>query len=438
MIDIHVGMLIIGALFVAVLAGLHVPIALALLSFIGAWLLRGDLDIALAFTAQAAKDAIASHEFGVVPLFVLMGLIVAKAGLGQELFDFAERCFRRLRGGLGMATVFANTIFASITGISLASAAVFSRIAVPEMVRLRYSLRFAAGVVAGSSVLGMLIPPSLLMIVFAFLSEQSVGALFIGGILPGIILAALFIGCIAVMARFAPHTVGQAAIEHGQARAPHEGLLRSLAVIGPVAALVLMVLGGLYLGFFTATESGAVGAAGALVIAVLRRRIGWRDLWALSMETGRITVSVLFLIVCANLYSRTLSLSGLPFEFVTAVTESGAGALVFVLAYIAIIIVLGFILDSVSILLIVVPIVLPVAVGMQLDLIWFGIVTIVAVEIGLLTPPFGLSAYAVRSSIPVPDVKLWDVFAGAMPFVMMMVVLLVLLLLFPGIVLSAR
>ena len=192
-------------------AGMHVAVALGLVSFVGVWLIRGDVGVAANLLAQASQDAIASHIFGVVPLFVLTGFLVARADVGKDAFEVANQLLRRLRGGLGIATVASNAVFAAITGISIASAAVFTRVAVPEMLRFGYQPRFAVGVVAGSSVLGMLIPPSLLMILYGFLANQSVGDLFTAGIVPGLVLALAYSVGIVLMATFWPRSVYESA-----------------------------------------------------------------------------------------------------------------------------------------------------------------------------------------------------------------------------------
>ena len=432
MSDLAVGGGIVAGLVFLVIAGLHVPTTLLLLSFVGAWILRGSADVAFSFTAQAAKDAIASHDFGVVPLFVLMGMIVSEARIGHDLFAFAHRLFRNLKGSLGVATVFANALFASITGVSIASAAVFSRVSVPIMMNYGYTASFATGVVAGSSVLGMLIPPSVLMIVYSFLTNQSVGAMFIGGVLPGLLLASVFTLGIVAMAYLTPKFIWA---EKRRMDDVDEEPLWILALrLGPVVALVTLMLGGLYAGFFTATEAGAVGAAGALLLALPRRLLTWRSFWRMLIETGHITVSVLFLIICANLYSRTLSLSGLPQEIVSTIVSQDVGALTFVLIYVCIIFLLGCLIDSVSIMLIVVPVMLPVAMAFNLDLVWFGIVTVIAVEVGLLTPPFGIVVYVVRSSVNLPDIGVRQIFAGSAPFFVMMLIVLALVIWFPRLV----
>jgi len=416
-------------MLVLIYAGVHVAVVLGLLSFFGVWLIRGDVEVAANLLAQAASDAIASHIFGVVPLFVLMGFLVAVADVGKDAFEVADRLFRRLRGGLGVATVAANAVFAAITGISIASAAVFTRVAVPEMLRFGYQPRFAVGVVAGSSVLGMLIPPSLLMILYGFLSNQSVGDLFTAGIVPGLVLAMAFSLGIVAMAVFSPRRVYAEHREDVAARPM--GAAEMVVKLAPSALLIALCLGGIYAGVFTATEGGAVGAAGALAIAIARRRLDWSRFRQVLIETGHVTVSVSFLIIAANIYTRMLAMSGTPQFLVESLTRAGLGVGAFMTVYVALILLLGTIIDSSSILLIVLPLMLPVAESFGLNLIWFGVVTVVAVEIGLLTPPFGLSVYVIKSTLDDPRIGLGDIFRGTAPFTAIMFVVLLLLIAFP-------
>ncbi|MGR3704023.1 MAG: TRAP transporter large permease subunit, partial [Paracoccaceae bacterium] len=291
----------IAVMLVLIYAGLHVAIALTLISFLGVWLMRGNIELAANLLVVAFKDSITDQLFGVVPLFVLMGLVVSVSGMGRDTFDVAQAAFRKIVGGLGVATVAANAIFAAITGISIASAAVFTKVAVPEMRARGYTPEFSVGVVAGSSVLGMLIPPSLLFILYGILTERSVGDLFIAGILPGLILAAVYSAGIIIMARFAPGFVGRAA---GEEEAPKLGFAKALGKLAPIVVLVGLVLGGIYGGWFTPTEAGAAGAAGALVIALILRRLSWRDFWQVLVQTGHTTAAICFLIIGASLYSR--------------------------------------------------------------------------------------------------------------------------------------
>jgi C4-dicarboxylate transporter, DctM subunit len=430
---IEIGLASLVAILVLIYAGLHVAIALALVSFFGIWALRDSPDQAARILSLATRESISSYLFGVVPLFVLMGLVVSRADIGRDTFDVANRVFHRLRGGLGMATVGANSIFAAITGISIASAAVFAKVAVPEMIRIGYTRRFAAGVVAGSSILGMMIPPSLLLILYGIIAEQSVGRLFIAGIVPGLLLAFAFCVGIYVMARFATGFTGEP-------RAYEPERMSLLAMWGdsanklvPIAILVGLVLGGIYGGVFTPTEAGAIGALGAILIAAAKRRMGPRTLWNVTLETGHITAAICFLIIAATMYSRMLALSGLPAFLTQWVIGIDLGIYGFLAFYILVLIVLGTILDSSSIMLITLPLVLPIAAAMQIDLIWFGIITVLAVEIGLLTPPLGLSVYVIKGALDDPTITLNDVFIGAAPFALIMLIILVLIVAFPPI-----
>lgn len=417
--DVTLGFTLIGAMVALILVGLPIGITLISTGAIGVWLIRDNPDLAFRFTALATYSGIQDYLFATIPLFVLMGLLVSISNVGKDTFDVAQHLLRRVRGGLGMATVGANAVFAAVTGVSIASAAVFTKVAVPEMVRHGYTMRFAAGTVAGSSILGMLIPPSLLMIVYGVLAEVSIGAMFIAGVIPGIIIAIGFAAMIWVYARFFPHRIMSGAPLPDMGGPPMTGGQMAGKSV-PILALVALILGGLYTGFFTPTEAGAVGAAGALLIALLRRQLGWGRFWRVLKETGLVSAAILFLLIAAGLYSRMLSMAGVPQAIGEAVEHLGLGAYGFLGAFVLIILLMGMILDSTSILLIMVPIGAPIAQAMGFDLIHFGIVTIIAVEMGLLTPPFGISVFTVKATLADPDVGIETIFAGALPFVAVM------------------
>ena len=429
MTSFEIGLASLAGILVLVYAGMWVPFALMLVSYIGVWAIKGSTTLAAKLLALAAADTISSYFFGVVPLFVLMGYIVSVTGMGRDAFDVANHLFRRVRGGLGVGTVGANAIFAAVTGISIASAAVFTRIAVPEMVRHGYAKRFAVGVVAGSSVLGMLIPPSLLLILYGLLTEQSVGDLFIAGILPGLLLAIVFAIGVIIMARLWPGFVGD--IGNDTQTPP---LTRGEVAIKalPLTLLVMMVLGGIYAGVFTPIEAGATGCLGAIVIGLVRRKLTWPDFKRVLTDTGLVTASICTLIIAAQMYSRMLALSGLPAGFGQFVASSDLGYWSIILAYVGAVILMGTLLDSASIMLIMVPLMLPVITGLDANLIWFGIVTVLAVEIGLLTPPFGISVFVIKSSLNDPSISLGDIFAGAAPFALMMLLVLIAVILVPS------
>jgi tripartite ATP-independent transporter DctM subunit len=294
MTDIQIGLLSIAGILFLIYAGMHVAVALMLLSLVGVWLVKGNWVIANKLLALAASDSISGYIFGVVPLFVLMGLLISISGIGKDTFDVANRLFKGIRGGLGISTVVANAIFAAVTGISIASAAVFTKVAVPEMIRLGHKPRFAVGVVTGSSVLGMLIPPSLLLILFGVLTETSIGDLFKAGIMPGILLSAAYSALILLMAYRFPDYVGHVAEDPDQNPAMRMSIGQAIWKLTPIVLLVALVLGGIYAGWFTPTESGAVGALGALLLALGKRQLSWAKLWQVLTETGHVTVAILF------------------------------------------------------------------------------------------------------------------------------------------------
>lgn len=423
----------VGVLVGLIYLGMHVGVALTLVSFAGVWLIRGNLQLAMDLLALSVSDAVATYSFGVIPLFVLMGFVVSEANFGRDLFDVTNRVFRRVKGGLGLSTIAANAGFAAITGVSIASASVFTRIAVPQMLRFGYSPRFAVGLVAGSSVLGMLIPPSVLMILYGILTDVSIGRMFIAGILPGIGLAAVFAIGTVVAVRLWPGLVG--APEEGSAE---PGAGASVLKLLPIIALVMLVLGGIYQGFFTATEAAGIGAGASLVIALAMGRLDRAALWRILRSTASVTASICFLLIAASLYSRMLAFSGLPGAFQSWVTGSELGFMPLLLVYMGVLLVLGTILDSTSIMLITVPVMIPVltALNPAADPIWLGILVIVATEVGIITPPLGIAVFVINDTLDDPRVKLGDIFAGALPFALAMVVFLALLIAFPQISLA--
>ena len=435
----EIALLSVVAMLVLIYLGMHIAVTLALISFVGAWVIKGNMIVAVNLLWISAHQTVNSFVFAVIPLFVLMGFLVSAAGMGRDAYDIGQMMLRRVLGGLGMATVVANAIFAAITGVSVASASVFSKIAVPEMIRHGYSGRFAVGTVAGSSVLGMLIPPSVLLIIYALIVEESVGDLFIAGIGPDILLTIVYCGVIYLMARFRPAMVFAADTEGipadtGETIDPEpEDTASVLGKILPITLLILLVMGGLYGGVFTPVEAGAVGAFLALIFALVRRRLTFQSLWSVLIDTGKVSATLLFLIISASMYSRMLGLSGLPGEMADIFNELGAGFYGMLALYVVIVIILGTIVDSVSIMLIMVPLFVGALKFYEIDLVWFGVVTVIATEIGLLTPPLGLAVYVVHSTLARSDIPLKEIFKGAAPFALAMLFALILIIIFPSI-----
>ncbi len=447
MSGVEIGVSSIMLIVVLIYLGLYVPVALGLVSFLGVWIIRQNVDHAVSLLSEAIADTVTDFVFATIPLFALMGLLVSKAGFGREVYEVANTVFYKVRGGLGIATVAANAVFASITGSSIASASVFTRVSVPEMRRFNYTARFSVGVVAGSSVLGMLIPPSAMLIIYAIVTEQSVGHMFL---------------------RDRDRAIGRPYVHRRNSSRDHsrhrlcdsdpDAVLRVPGFVGgrdprsveseewqgltyrqmfwyllPVVILVVVVLGGIYGGIVDPVEAGAAGSLAALILGVIKGRLSWSDLWEVLVDTGHITATILFLIISASMYSRMLGVAALPTQFGEWMQGLDLSFTQVMALYVVLLVLLGTILDTASIILIVVPLFLPAIEGMGQDLVWFGIVTVVGAEIGLLTPPLGLSCYAIKSTIDDPDISLYDIFYGAFPFAVMMLLVLVLIIAFPAI-----
>jgi C4-dicarboxylate transporter DctM subunit len=432
MSDLAIGIICMLASLVLIQSGLHIGVALMLLSFAGVWAIK-SFAVAGKLLASSVTTSIASEDFGVIPLFVIMGLFVSATGMGRDMFDVAAHLTRRLRGGLGIATVAANAVFAACTGTSIASASIFTKVAVPEMVRHGHRLPFAVGVVTGSSVLGMLIPPSLLMIIFGVLANTSIGDLFTAGILPGVLLAVAFSICIWVLATWRRDFVfagASAVVGHAEAEPPFHVLVLKML---PILILIVIVLGGIYGGLFTPTEAGGAGALAAFIIGALRREITPKVFWDVAIEAGKVTAAICFLLMAAQLYSQMLTFSGLPYALGQWLQSAELSFGLVLFGYLVVVLVLGCFLDSLSIMLILLPFVLPVINGFSVDLVWFGLITIVAIEIGLLTPPLGMSAFVVKANLGDDRISTWQIFMGTMPMTITMGLFLLVVVFFPSI-----
>lgn len=425
-----VGPLAIACLVVLILCGVHVGVALALMSVVGVWGVTGRFDVAVRLLGTTSYRAVMDYVFAVVPLFVMMGLLAGLSGATRDLFSAAQVFLGRTRGGLGITTVIANAIFAAITGVSIASAAVFSRVALPEMARLNYDRRFSLGIVASSALLGMLIPPSVLMIVYGVLTELSIGRLFLGGILPGLLVTVILSFGIWFMVVLKPSRGG---VEVAQERPSFGTFVRAAFKPWGVIALVVLVLGGIYGGFFTPTEAGAIGALGALLLVLATGNGNWQNLRQLLLDVAQTTGSIFLLLIAAQMYSRMLTLTGLASSFSGWAAGLPVDPIVIILGFMVVYVLLGMVLDSVSIMLLTVPVMFPVVMQLGFDPIWFGIVMIMAIEIGLLTPPFGMVVFAMKSALG-DDVQIEDIYLGVLPFLVMLLAALAITIAYPPIV----
>lgn len=420
-------LVILGLMMVLILIGIHIGIVLGITSVIGVYFLLEGWEPALSILSTTAYEAIRADVFAVIPLFVLMGDVVSKCGAARDLYHVCDRVLRRLPGRLAIATVAGNAIFAAVTGVSIAAAASFSRFAYPEMRRLNYDRSFAVGVVAGSAVLGMLIPPSILLIVWAILTEQSVGALFIAGLLPGLLLAFLFSVYCVWRAKRDPNAVPVSPDDNTVT--PADRVSENLGALG-VLALICLSIGGLWMGLFTPTEAAGFGALGALVLAWFKG-MGWKELLQAIYDAGRTTAPIMFLLITASMYSRFLAMGG-AVNTITDLTNSLGLSPWALLAFLAVIwLILGCLIDSVSIILLTVPIFAPLAVAAGFDPLAFAIFGILIIEAGLLTPPFGLLIFTVKSAVPDPEVTLSEIFRGAFPYCVLIIIVAFIVMAFP-------
>lgn len=422
---------VLALLMLLVLLGVHVAVALGLVSAIGVYWMIGVPDVAFSVLGTTAYEALRKDIFIIIPLFVLMGDFVSRSGAAGDLYNLCNRAFRALPGCLGVATVVGNAIFAAITGVSIAAAATFSRIAYPEMLALGYSRSYALGTVAGSACLGMLIPPSILMIVWAVLTEESIGALFIAGLLPGVLLAVTFCGYCVIRAMIRPEDAPRAPIPLPAATDRAE--LRSQAFGGlSILGLILLVIGGIWGGFLTPTEAAGFGAMGAFLIG-LARGMRLNDVMEAIYNAGRTTAPIMILLITASMYSRFLAMGGATNVINDLLLSVSSSPVVILGIIFAVWLVLGMFIDSTSIILLTVPIFAPLTEMLGIHPLSFAIFGILVIEAGLLTPPFGILVFTVKAAVPDPSVRLGEIFRGAVPFWIMILFVAIVVIAWPPI-----
>lgn len=371
--------------------------------------------------------SLSHYAFSVLPLFILMGSVATRSGMSRELFVAANAVFAGRRGALPMATIGACAGFSAISGSSLATAATFTQIAVPEMRRYGYDERIATGSVAAGGTLGILIPPSVIMVIYALAAEESVPALFAAGMIPGIVLTFLFVAVIWVVARLRPDWTPAGP------RMPWRERLAAVAPVWKLAVLFGLAVGGIYAGWFSPTEAAGVAAFAAIVIAAASRQLGWRAFVECLSDTLRTTAMLIFIIMGAWVFAYFVVQTLLPnalIDLIEAVALPPWAVIVIILAFYVL---LGCVLESVAIILVTVPVFLPVVVALGYDTVWYGILMIVVVEVGLITPPVGLNIFVIRAQLQ--DIALSTIFRGIAPFLVADAVLILLLMLFPGLAL---
>ena len=443
MFEVNTAILLVVSLVGLVAIGVHIAIALGITSALGIWLVTGAdwyaFGTVQTMLAATAYEAIRAYVFAVIPLFMLMGEFIGKSGTVTDVYRGINRLLRKIPGRLAIATVVGNALFSFVTGVSIASAAAFSRIAYPEMKRFGYHRGFALGSIAGSSCLGMLIPPSVLMIVWGILTEQSIGQIFAAGIFPGLLLAFLFIAYIFGFALLRPAAVGiKSGIEEtaGKSGSDDEEVSTPQFLVSLVGIILVIVavLGGIWFGIFTPTEAAGAGALIGLALGIIKG-MRFRDIINSILSVGRTSAPILLLLVTAALYSRTLAMTGLANAIEGVFLGSGMLPWMIVGVMILIWFALGMIIDSISIMLLTAAIFAPIAVKLGYDPIAFAIIAIIAIEAGLLTPPFGLLVYTVKAAISSEgeDVPILEIFKSSTPYWIMMLVGMVLIMNFPEI-----
>ena len=419
------GLLGLAAIFVLVVLGMRIAFATALVGFVGLWSMKSII-VAGKVVGFLPHGIVAHYSLSVIPLFIIMGYYAFYAGLTDDLFNTARTWVGHLPGGVAIATVFGCAGFAACTGASTASAAIMGRVAIPEMIKHGYHPRLAAGVVAASGTLASLIPPSVILVIYGIITEQSVGELLIAGFIPGIVSAAIYAGMIYTRCKINPE-LGQL-----QPKASWKERFVSLKGTWGVLVLIVLIIGGIYSGIFTPTEAGGAGAFGAFLMALGMRRLTWARFKESLLETGHTTIMIFSIIVGVLIFVRFLALTGLPSTFAEFVLALPIPPLLILFLILLIYVFLGMFLDAIGMLMLTLPIVFPAVVGLGYDPIWFGIILVKMCEICLITPPVGLNVYIVRSVAP--KIPLEEIFRGIIPFLAMDILTVFVLIIFPQII----
>ncbi len=410
------------ALFVLMLLRVPVGIAMGVVGLTGFGYLAGP-GPALNLLAQSPIRTATAGEFAVIPMFLLMGALASTSGMSRELFRAANSFLGHLRGGLGIATIAACGGFAAICGSSVATAATFSTVAYPEMRRYGYPQSFATGVVAAGGTLGIMIPPSTVLAVYGLITEQDIGKLFVAGIIPGLVAVTMYIVTINIIGiarpNFLPSGPRSTWAERGAA----------IRDIWAVTLLFLFIIGGLYGGLFTATEAAGAGAGGAFIIALLRRRLTRAGFWQSCVETVRTTAAVFTILIGALLFGYFLTITQTPQKVTSFLTDLGLGRYGVLILIMVMYLVLGCIMDAMAMIILTIPIIFPVIKALGFDPIWFGVIIVMTVELGLIHPPVGMNVFVIKSVVK--DVSISTIFYGVLPFVITDILRLALLIALP-------
>jgi tripartite ATP-independent transporter DctM subunit len=413
-------------LFALMLLRVPVGMAMGLVGVTGyAWIVGPGP--ALKLVGQTSMRTVTDYTFGVIPMFMLMGALVSVSGVSRELFKAANSMIGHLRGGLGVATVVACGGFAAICGSSVATAATFSAVAYPEMRRFNYPQSFSTGVIAAGGTLGAILPPSTVLAVYAILTQQDIGKLFMAGIVPGILAMAMYVLTIAVIVRLRPSW-----LPGGEAK-PWPQRIADLKNVWAPLVLFVFVIGGLYGGFFTPTEAGGVGASGAFLLGLLRRKLDRQKIREALLSATRTAAAVFTVLIGALLFGYFLTITQSPQRLTEFLTGLGIGPYGVLALIMLMYLVLGCLMDAMAMIILTVPIIFPVITHLGFDPIWFGVIIVMTVELGLIHPPVGMNVFVIKSVVK--DVSFTTIFKGVLPFIVTDLLRLVILIAFPAIAL---
>lgn len=419
------GLGFLGFLSALVLIAFGFPVALAmgLVGTLGFWWLNGWTGAAF-ILGSSPFEAIFPYSLSVVPLFVMMGVFAARAGLSRSLFDMVNSFLGHIRGGLAVTAIGACAIFGAICGSSLATVATMGRVAIPEMKARGYADSLSSASIAAGGTLGVLIPPSILLVIYGILTNTSIGQLFIGAIVPGILGAVLYGVAVVIQVSRKPELAPRTP------RIAWRERLSTVRRVWGVVMLFALVIGGIYLGWFSPTEAAAVGAVGAFMLALVSGEMTRSALWGSVTETAALTGMIFFILIGASLFNYFLETTGVPAALIAAIESSGLGPTAVLALILLFYIVLGCFMDSMSMILLTVPFLAPVAVNMGYDMVWFGILVVTVAEIGLITPPIGMNLFVVQSTVP--GITQRTVVSGILPFILADMVRLALLVAIPA------
>lgn len=419
---------ILAILMVLVLSFLRLPLAFALLTVsLGgiAWLMGSE--VALSLLPMTISEAVLSYELAVVPMFILMGNVISRTGISEDLFKSANAFLGHVRGGLALSTMMTCAGFSSVCGSSYATAATMAKVAYPSMRKYGYAQGLATATIAAGGTLGILIPPSIILVIYGILTQTNIGDLFLAGVIPGLLGLAMYMLAIYFISLRNPDLAPRGERSDWKTR------LHSLKGIGAFIAIFALIMGGLYLKWFSPTEAAGIGAGIALIVALVARKLSWAILRQVLVETAYTSVTLYTVLFGALLFSKLISYSGLADELLILVQSFSGSGLAVLLVILLVFLVLGCVMDSLAIILIFVPLFAPLMVAHGYDLVWFGIIVVVATEIALITPPIGMNVFVLRATLP--EVPVNTMFKGLIPFIVTDIIRLGLLIAFPSIVL---